>query len=172
LFRHQCSRECAGPAHSPVRRNRVATVCALAFLLGINSGCYVYPAVVSTPAPGTELRLDLNDQGRVALGGLIGASAQNVEGVLRSPPDTAYLLSVTSVSYLRGQTSRWSGEPLTIAKQYVANTTERTLSKSRTWLTTAIIGGGLVALIITHGLSGGGFPGSDPGGGGGGASFR
>jgi len=138
----------------------------------VSSGCYVYPPVVSAPSPGTELRLDLNDRGRAALGNKIGASAVNVEGVLKSPPDTVYELGVTSVTYMRGEASKWSGEPLAVSRDYVANTTQRTLSKSRTWLTAVVMAAAVGALIASRGLIGGGSPASDPGGGGGGASFR
>lgn len=165
--------EYALSAHSPVRDDRrVVRGCVLAFLLGVSSGCYVYPPVVTTPSPGVELRLDLNDRGRVALGSLIGPAAMKVEGVLRSPPDTAYVLGVTYVTYVQGQSNRWSGEPLTVPKDFVANTTQRTFSTSRTWLTAAAVGGGIAALIASRGLSGRGSPGPEPGGGGGGASFR
>jgi hypothetical protein len=163
--------ECASSAHSPVRRNaRAACGCVLAFLLGVSSGCYVYPPVVTTPSSGVELRLDLNDRGRAALGGLIGPSAVNVEGVLQSPPDTAYVLGVTSVTYLRGQANKWSGEPLTVSKEFVANTTQRTLSKSRTWLTAAGMVAGIAVLIASRSLAGGGNNGPEPPGGGGGTS--
>jgi hypothetical protein len=144
----------------------------MAFLLGVSSGCYVYPPVVTTPSPGVELRLDLNDRGRAALGNLIGPSAVNVEGVLKTPPDTAYLLGVTSVTYMHGQANRWSGEQLVVPKDFVANTTQRTLSKSRTWLTVAAAGAGIAALIASFGLAGGGSNPAEPGGGGGGTAFR
>jgi hypothetical protein len=168
--------ECASSVHSPIRRGaRMARCCALGFLLGVSSGCYVYPPVVNTPSPGAELRLDLNDRGRAALGDLIGQSAVNVEGVLRSSPDTAYVLGVTSVTYQRGQTNRWSGEPLTVSKNFVVNTTQRTFSKSRTWMTAAGMVAGVAALIATRDLFGlgsePGDPGGGPGGGGGGGSF-
>jgi hypothetical protein len=170
--RKEC--ECASSAHSPVGWNsRAVRGYVLTFLLGVSSGCYVYPPVVTTPSPGVELRLDLNDRGRVALGNLIGPSAVNVEGVLQSPPDTAYVLDVTSVTYLRGQTNKWSGEPVRVSKEFVANTTQRTLSKSRTWLTATAMVAGVAVLIASRALTGGGTANPDPGGGGGGgSSFR
>ncbi len=165
--------ECASSGHSPACRNaRAACGCVLAFLLSVSSGCYVYPPVVTAPSPGVELRLDLNDRGRAALGSLIGPSAVNVEGVLQSPPDTAYVLGVTSVTYLRGEANRWSGEPLTVSKDFVANTTQRTLSKSRTWLTAAGMAVAIAVLIASRGLVGGGSDVPPPGGGGGGSSIH
>ena len=166
-------RGCASPAHPPLRRKaRVAGSCVLAFLLGVSSGCYVYPPVVATPSPGAELRLDLNDRGRVALGTMIGPSAANVEGILKSPPDTAYVLGVTSVTYLRGQSNRWSGEPLTVMKDFVSSTNQRTFSQSRTWLTVVIAAAGVAAVAVAASLAGGGSPPNEGGGGGGGASYR
>ena len=165
--------EGASVAPSPLRRNVRATGgCLLAFLLGVSSGCYAYPPVVTTPSPGVELRLDLNDRGRIALGTMIGPSAMNVEGVLKSPPDTAYVLGVTSVTYVRGYANKWNGEPLTVSKEFVANTTQRTFSKSRTWLTVAAAAAGVAAVALGFSLSGGGSPPTEGGGGGGGASFR
>lgn len=165
--------ERAVSAHSPSRRKwRVVTGCGLAFLLGFSSGCYVYPPVVSTPSPGTELRLDLNDRGRVAMGPVIGGSAMNVEGILKSPPDTAYVLGVTYVTYLRGEPNKWNGEPVTVPRDFVANTTQRTLSKPRTWLTIAAAAAGVAALVASFSLAGPGNAPSESGGGGGGTSFR
>ena len=165
---------CAFTAHSLLRgKCRAVSAGVMAFLLGVSSGCYVYPPVVTTPAPGTELRLDLNDRGRAALGTQIGPSALNVEGVLKSPPDTAYVLGVTYVTDIRGQHNKWSGEPVTVSKDFVANTTQRTFSKTRTWLTVGAAAVGIAALVASFGLSGNGNPpGDGGGGGGGGTSFR
>jgi hypothetical protein len=166
-------RECAGDAHSQ-RRRAARTACGflLAFLLGVSSGCYVYPPLVSTPSPGVELRLDLNDRGRVAMGPVIGVSAMNVEGVLKSPPDTAYVLGVTYVTYLRGQANKWNGEPVTVPRDFVANTTQRTLSKSRTWLTLGAAAAGVAALVLSFSLAGSGNAPAQSGGPGGGNSSR
>jgi trimethylamine:corrinoid methyltransferase-like protein len=103
---------------------------------------------------------------------MIGPSAVNVEGVLKSPPDTAYVLGVTSVTYVRGYANKWNGEPLTVSKEFVANTTQRTFSKSRTWLTVAAAAAGVAVVVLGFGLSGGGSPPTEGGGGGGGQSFR
>ena len=142
------------------------------FLLGVSSGCYVYPPVVTTPTPGEELRLDLNDKGRVAMGPVIGASAMNVEGVLKSPPDTAYVLGVRYVTDLRGQANKWNGEPVTVPRDFVANTTQRTLSKSRTWLTLAGAAAVVAAVVVSYNLAGSGNAPPEGGGGGGGNSYR
>lgn len=102
------------------------------------------------------------------MGELIGPSAATIEGNLRSENDSVYALNVTGVQYLRGQTNRWSGEPLTVRKEFVARARERQFSRSRTALTVGLAAGGIVAFAISRGLFGSGFDRtSNPGGGGG-----
>ncbi|MFN2603922.1 MAG: hypothetical protein ABR582_14365 [Gemmatimonadaceae bacterium] len=165
---------CSANRHSAVRVQSALWRAGLsAFLLGVTTSCYVYPPVVSDPVPGTELRLDLNDRGRVGLGALAGTSAERVEGVLQSNTDTAYALKVTSVTYLNGQINKWSGEPLTVSKGFVASTSQKRFSSSRTLLSVAAAAAGVAAFIVTRNLLGSGTPETpDPGGGGGGSSFR
>ena len=167
--------ECADSVHSTPRgrKTRVARASLCVFLSGMASGCYVYPPVVTAPTQGTEVRLDLNDRGRVGLGGQIGPTATRVEGVVQASTDTAYALKVTSVTYLSGDVNRWTGESLTVPRDFVAATSEKKFSKSKSLLTAAGVVGGVVAFIATRGLLGGGTPDTGGGGGGGGGnSFR
>jgi predicted ATP-grasp superfamily ATP-dependent carboligase len=143
-----------------------------AFLLSVSTGCYVYPPVVTAPAPGTELRLDLDDRGRAGLGSLIGPSAASVQGVLQTVPDTAYMLKVTSVVYMNGQSNRWNGEQVTVPKVFVANTRERKFSQSRTYLTAAGVVAGVAGFIVSRVLHGSGSDADNGNGGGGGNEDR
>lgn len=144
-----------------------------AFLLGVTQGCYVYPAVTTAPAPGRQLRFELNDRGRVGLGESIGSSAAQLEGVLQSDTDSAYSVKVLSVTYLNGQTNRWNAEPLLVPKTFVRDVKQREFSRSRSFLTAAAAVGGAVLLVITRGLLGSGTPDTDKGPpGGGGENFR
>ncbi len=145
----------------------------LAFLLGFSQGCYVYPPVATAPAPGQQLRFELNDRGRVGLGDLIGNSAETVEGVLQSDTDSAYSVKVVSVSYLNGKSNRWNGEALSVSKAYVRDVKKREFSRSRSFLTAAAVVGGALLLIATRGLLGSGTPDTDKGPPGpGGENFR
>ncbi|MEO8193748.1 MAG: hypothetical protein ABI681_07845 [Gemmatimonadales bacterium] len=137
----------------------------LAFLLGFGTGCYSFPAVAGPPAPGSNLVLELNDQGRAALGQQIGISAARIEGQLQSNPDSAYPLRVTSVEYLNGQSNRWSGEPLSIQKNLVSIVKERQFSRSRSFLLAAGVLGAAAAFMLTRGILGHGSPETDPPGG-------
>ena len=131
-------------------------------LLGINTGCYVYTPGV-TPVSGMRVRLDLNDRGRVGMGESIGTSARSIEGTLRADPDSTYALKVESVEYLNGQNNRWSGESVTVSKDFVGTVRERQLSRSRSFLAAAGIVGGAIVLIATRGIIGGGNTGKEPG---------
>jgi hypothetical protein len=107
------------------------------------AGCYASMPVRGTPQAGSRVVLDLNDRGRVALGDQIGPSAAAVEGEVASATDSSYSLRVRSVTYLNGQSNRWSGEPLTVPVSLVSQSTQRTFSRSRT----AILGAAAVAAL-------------------------
>ena len=122
--------------------------------------------VATAPVTGSTLVLDLNDNGRVALGPRLGDAASAVEGILQSRTDTSYELSVTSVSYINGQTNRWTNEPLSVSSSFVRQTQERKFSGTRTALAAGIAAGGVLAFALTRGLIGSGSPDKTGNGGG------
>lgn len=134
----------------------------LGLAVAIGQGCYVYTPVLGRPEPPAHLALDLSDQGRVGLGGLIGPAATRVEGVLRSETDSGFALSVSSVGYLNGQSNRWSGESLTLQKNFIANVRERKFSRGRTALATGSAVGGILVFALMRGLLGTGSDGPSP----------
>lgn len=129
------------------------------------SGCYVYIPAAETPAPGTRLSFDLNDRGRVGLGGRIGPSATKVEGTLKNV-DSAFEMSVLLVEYQNGQRNNWTGEALSVSRDYVGSVKQRQFSQSRTWLTAGGIAAASVAFIVSRGLLTNGNEGKDPNNGG------
>src|SRR5258706_9659462 len=118
--------------------------CLLAFLMGVSSGCYTYAPMPPAAVPGTVLVCPLNDQGRLILGPSVGPSAQVIEGTLTSRTDSAYVVSVSSVSYFNGGSNKWSGGPLTIGTTLVQNVQERQFSRRRTIL---VVGAAAAALF-------------------------
>lgn len=134
----------------PVKR--FAGGCLLAFLMGVISGCYTYAPMQPSAPPGSVLVLGLNDQGRVSLGPSVGPSAQLIEGKLESSTDSAFVLSVNSVSYFNGGSNKWSGEPLTIGKTLVQDIKERQFSRSRTFITVAAATAGVLAFVLSRSL--------------------
>lgn len=150
------------PAHSGIRRLG-GTLCGvlLLFTSGLVQGCYIYTPVTSRPEPTSYVALDITDRGRVGLGDLIGPAATRVEGVVKAETDSTYALSVASVGYLNGQSNRWSGEPLMVRKDFIANLRERKFSRGRTALVTGTAVGGVLLFALTRGLFGFGSTGSD-----------
>lgn len=128
-------------------------------------GCYASRPLTSAPAPGTTVVLDLNDQARVQLGDRIGPSAASIEGIAQPASDSGYVLNISSVKYLNGQSNRWAGERFTVAPSLVSRLSRREFSRSRT----AALSAGVVAAIVTLVLktdflskTGGGQPGGTP----------
>ena len=146
----------SGAAARTRTRVRTLRILPVGLALTLGQGCYVYTPVLGSPEPPAYLALDLSDQGRVGLGGLIGPAATRVEGVLRSETDSGFALSVSAVEYLNGQSNRWSGEPLTLQKNFVANVRERRFSRGRTALATGGALGGILLFAVTRGLLGAG----------------
>jgi len=105
------------------------------------------------PVPGTVIALDISDQGRVALGGLIGPELSQVEGRLVSVEGGEYVLQVTGVRFLRGGEQVWRGETVRIKSDYVATRYERRLSKVRS-VALGALAVGVVALVATKSLRG------------------
>ena len=127
------------------------------------AGCYATMPVHGTPAAGTALVLDLNDRGRVVLGDQIGPSATKIEGDVASASDSAYSLRVSSVSYLNGQSNRWSGEPLTVTANLVSQVKQRTFSRSRTALLGVAAAAALAVLLKSTNLIGSASDGGEVG---------
>ena len=136
---------------------------ALGLLGGLSAGCYSTVPVVSSPAPGQVLVMDLTDQGRVTLGPSVGPAAKSIEGVLDSRSDSAYNVKVASVVYLNGSNNRWTNEPLSIRSDLVRDVREKKFSRSRTGMLVAGVVAGTVAFIASRGLLGLGTPDRDKG---------
>jgi hypothetical protein len=117
------------------------------FLAGASplTGCYATRPLSTTPAPGTTVVLDLSDRARVQLGDRIGPSAASIEGVVQPGSDTEYVLNISAVKYLNGQTNQWSGERFALSSGLVTQAWKREFSRSRTWS----LGVGIAAAIAT-----------------------
>jgi len=134
----------------------------LAFLMGVASGCYTYSPMPPAAAPGTDVLLGLNDQGRVTLGQSVGPAAQSIEGTLQAHSDSAYVVSVSSVTYFNGGSNKWSGEPLTIGRTLVSDAKERQFSRSRTAVVITAIGGAMLAFMFSRNILSNGQPEKQP----------
>ena len=120
------------------------------------TGCYtMQPAAGITPEIGDELAFDINDVGRVGLGGAMGPEIAQVEGRLISRENADYLIGVSAVHTLRSGDQVWKGEPVRIKSEYVGAIYERHFSQSRT-ITLGAVGAAAVAFILTRSLTGSG----------------
>lgn len=137
-----------------LRGMRFCSGCLLLLLQSMVSACYEYAPAPTTPGPGTSLLLELNDRGRVGLGESIGPSGQLVEGTVAGISDSAFALRVVRVGYMNGQSNKWNGEPLMVAKDFVARVTERRFSRARTWLAASAFSLAAGAFIASRGLLG------------------
>jgi hypothetical protein len=98
------------------------------------AACYTYHPLPANPEPQTRVTVQLNDMGRVGTSKTIGAGTRSLDGSIVATDDTSYRLAVSSVKPLTGPRLRWTGEQVTVRRDYVATVQERRLSKGRTAL--------------------------------------
>ena len=156
---------------SPAGRARLGALFALARRVALplvilpyaTTGCYTYAALQRTPSAGTDVVLEVNDQGRVALGPRLGTMLARVEGELVQKTDTAYIVRMQQVRTLDGGTTHWAGEQVSLRDEYIVGVGERQFSRSRTVF--AVVGflAALGAVIAGQSLTGGGGGDERPG---------
>jgi hypothetical protein len=128
-------------------------------------GCYTFePVKGPTPAVGSEIAFDINDAGRVALGGSMGPEIIQIEGRLVEKGSADYLVAVTAVHMLRGGEQVWSKEPVRIKSEYVSSVYEKKFSAVKS-IALGAVGVGVVAALAGRSLIGGGTtdPSKQPG---------
>lgn len=135
------------------RRRRIAGLVVLGSSL---AGCYtLQPARGARAEVGEKVAFDVNDAGRVALGGSLGPEISQIEGRVLERTEGEYLVAVSNVKLLRGGEQVWAGERVRIKSDYVASTYERRFSRTRT-TAVSVVGVGLLAYIVTRSIKGGG----------------
>ena len=124
-------------------------------------GCYAAePAAVGVaPELGTRMSFQLNDQGRAALGLVMGDGLERIDGRILSHDETGYLVAVSEVRRIRGSLQVWAGEPVRLEDRHVSGLSIQRYSRPRTAI--AVAGGvSALTLILTRGIDGFAF-GSD-----------
>lgn len=131
------------------------------------AGCYTLePTGGISPEPGSRVALQINDAGRVALGGLVGPEIDVIEGRLVGKQNDEYMLAVTGVKFIRGGEQVWSGERVNVRSEYVGTVFERRYSAGRSVTLGAVGIAGITAFVLSRdllGLGTGGDPKSPPG---------
>lgn len=127
------------------------------------AGCYVLqPATGAGPEPGTLMAFEVNDLGRLALGGQMGPEIVHVEGRLVSKSNEEYQILVKSVKLIQGGTQVWNGEQVTIKREHISQTYERHFSKSQTIALSAVFVAGVFVVVQKFELFGLGDKDQDP----------
>ena len=145
-------------------RRPIALCCAAA--LSLQTACYSYAPVQSTvPQPAKQTGVVINDRGRVLLGERVGVSVDRIDGQVISVDSTNLVLDVYKVTDLRGNSSTWTGERVTIPREAILGFRERSFSTVRT---VALVGIVVLAIVATVSTSldvfgdGKSDPGTDP----------
>jgi hypothetical protein len=135
----------------------------LAFLtFGIAlAACYTLQPTRATDARlGTQVAFDVNDAGRVALGGSMGPEIAQVEGRLINADNAEYDVAVSTVRFLDGGQQVWRGDRVRIKAEYVKSAYERRFSSGRTVALGTSLVGGIAAYVVGRALIGSGTEGS------------
>jgi len=125
----------------------------------ILAGCYTLQAAPEgvLPPAGAEMAFDINDAGRVALGGSMGPAIARIEGRLVGRDSSAYIVAVREITLLNGGDQTWSGERVQLKTEYVTEHYERRLSRGRS-IAMGAAGIGLIAIIGSRSILPGGNP--------------
>lgn len=108
-------------------------------LIEVLAGCYeLQLATGAGPQPGALMAMEVNDVGRLALGGQMGPEIFQIEGMLLSTQGDEYEVAVRSVKLIRGGDQVWNSERVRINKAYISQTYERKFSKGRTVAMSAV----------------------------------
>lgn len=112
-------------------------------------GCYTLEPVRGgiVPQVGSRIAFDLNDQGRVALGGTMGPSILQIEGRLLNRDSSNYTLAVSEIHFMQGGDQVWAGERVNINPQFVTSVYERRFSATRTLVVGAATAGAIAAIV-------------------------
>ena len=125
-------------------------------------GCFtLQPTMGQVPVAGSQVALDLNDAGRLALGGSMGPGIAQIQGRLLEASDGEYQIAVSAVRLLRGEEQIWSGEKVRVRSEHLGAAYERRFSRGRSIALGAVSIGGLAAFMVAHNLIGAGS-GKDP----------
>jgi hypothetical protein len=88
-----------------------------------------------SPAIGSQLALEVNDEGRVALNRALGPGVVRLEGKLAKLESDAYLLDASSVRQVSSVASPVDGLRVRVRRDHVVRVDERRLDRTRTWVT-------------------------------------
>ncbi len=130
-----------------MRWKRLGAAASLAIVSSMLQSCYSFvPLAAPAPTAGEIYAFEITDRGRVDLAERFGPGLKEIEGRLASNESAQYVINVSRISHLNGESAQWSGETTRINRDYIGTVRERKLSRGRT--TIAVLGATAVAAVI------------------------
>ena len=120
-------------------------------------GCHVAALHGAKPNVGENVAFDVNDAGRMALGGSLGPEISQIEGACSAAKMASTCWPSPTSSSCVGASRFGRGACPCIKPDYVATTYERKFSRPRT-IAVSAVGVGLAAFFVTRSIKGGGSP--------------
>jgi hypothetical protein len=110
------------------------------------------------------VRLVLNDKGRIEVSDKLGSAVDKVEGMLTAQNSDSYTIAVSEVYQLGGNSSKWNGEAVTIAKDGTVGYQIHRFNQTRTVVLAAALAAAVVVFLVSAGLKGSGSGDTSSGG--------
>ncbi len=134
---------------------RVAHRACLTGTLLLTTACYSYAPSSAAPVAGTEVAVVLTDKGRAALTDRVGPEMDELRGRLMSSTDTSVVVSMSESVTLRGVSTTWTAEVLTVSREHFSGLRTKALSRGRTSLFAGAASAAALFLVINGGLGSG-----------------
>ena len=129
---------------------RVCCALMYAAFTTLESACYDYVPVTTTPPVGEIVALQITDRGRVDLADRFGPGLARVEGRLLSAPADQYVIAVSRVTQINGETAAWNGESVHLSRDVVGGVENRRFARGRSAAMAAAATAGVVGFIVTR----------------------
>jgi len=134
---------------------RVAHRVCLTGTLLLTAACYTYAPGNPAPAGGSEVAVVLTDKGRAALTDRVGPEMDELRGRLISSSDSSVVISMSEAVTLRGISTTWTDEVLTVSREHFSGLRTKALSRGRTSLFAGAASAAALFLVINGGLGSG-----------------
>ena len=117
------------------------------------SGCYEYtPIATPAPAPNSDIRVKLTDAGSVALATAIGSRVESLDGRSVAMNDTSLVLAVAATINRNGDVAHWNNEQVSVPRSAISSFEGRKLSARRSYMASAIVVAGVLAVGKVFGI--------------------
>jgi hypothetical protein len=140
-------------------------MCVVLGVMPAALGCYQYaPLDTSTGVQaGEHVAVEITDRGRAELSDRLGTGVLRLEGTLTRTDSVDLEMNVWRVAHFRGPVTRWSGENVTVKREFASSVQARTLNRGKTFAVAGAAVVGLVVLTRQFGLFGFSVGGITPG---------